>query len=217
MIKLQDIQPADILPEGLRNDVSAMGIAYAVCRQIQKWCAYNDSIMIYYMLESMPDEVLDLMATEYRTPAYSPNYSIDVKRALIADTMLYFMKLGTPMAVRRIVTSIFQSGTVQEWFEYGGKPHHFKINIANPNVGPDDLNEFVRQLKSVKRLSSWLDSISSTLDVEAATFYVGHWVHTGDFIRLNPMIIEDVTQQATVNAKVGIGLTAINHVTITAE
>ena len=28
MIKIQDIQPADILPEGLRDDVSALGIAY---------------------------------------------------------------------------------------------------------------------------------------------------------------------------------------------
>lgn len=106
MIKIQDIQPADILPEGLRDDVSALGIAYAVCRQIEKWCVFNDGIMIYYMIASLPDEILDLMAAEYRTPAYSTKYSTDVKRTLIADTMLYFMKLGTPMAVRRIITSI---------------------------------------------------------------------------------------------------------------
>ena len=47
MIKFQDIHPADILPEGLRDDVSALGIAYAICRQIEKWCAFNDGIMIY--------------------------------------------------------------------------------------------------------------------------------------------------------------------------
>lgn len=43
MIKIQDIQPADILPEGLRDDVSALGIAYAVCRQIEKWCVSHTS------------------------------------------------------------------------------------------------------------------------------------------------------------------------------
>lgn len=58
MIKIQDIQPADILPEGLRDDVSALGIAYAICRQIEKWCAFNDGIMIYYMIASLPDEIL---------------------------------------------------------------------------------------------------------------------------------------------------------------
>lgn len=217
MIKIQDIQPADILPEGLRDDVSALGIAYAVCRQIEKWCVFNDGIMIYYMIASLPDEILDLMAAEYRTPAYSTKYSTDVKRTLIADTMLYFMKLGTPMAVRRIITSIFQSGTVSEWFEYGGEPHHFRINISNPNVGPNDLDEFVRQLRSVKRLSSWLDSISSKLDIESATIGVGHWMHTGDFIRLNPMIVEDVARQITGTTYTGIALSTIDHVTVPAE
>ena len=217
MIKIQDIQPADILPEGLRDDIGAQGIAYAVCQQIKKWCVFNDGIMIYYTLASLPDEVLDLMAAEYRTPAYSTKYSTDVKRMLIADTMLYYMKLGTPMAVRRIVTSIFQSGTVQEWFEYGGEPHHFRINISNPNVGPEDLNEFVRQLRSVKRLSSWLDSISSQLDIKASEIGVGFWVHTGDYITLNPMIIEDVSRQISGNTYAGIGMATIDHVTVPAE
>lgn len=131
MIKFQDIQPADILPEGLRDDVSALGIAYAICRQIEKWCAFNDGIMIYYMIASLPDEILDLMAAEYRTPAYSTKYSTDVKRTLIADTMLYFMKLGTPMAVRRIITSILPKrnrfGMVRVWRRTAPLPHqHLK-------------------------------------------------------------------------------------------
>ena len=121
------------------------------------------------------------------------------------------------MAVRRIITSIFQNGTVSEWFEYGGEPHHFRINISNPNVGPNDLDEFVRQLRNVKRLSSWLDSISSKLDIEAAAIGIGHWVHTGDFIRLNPMIIEDVARQITSTPYTGIGLATIDHVTVPAE
>ncbi|MGN0706568.1 MAG: phage tail protein I [Faecalibacterium sp.] len=217
MIKFSDIQPSDLLPEGLRDDVEAMAIAYAVCRQIEKWCAYNDSIRIYYMISSAPDNILDLLAAEYKTPAYSPKYSIEVKRALIADTMLYFMKLGTPQAVRRIVTSIFQSGTVSEWFDYGGEPHHFRINISNPNIGPDDLNEFVVQLQNVKRLSSWLDSISSEIDIKAASLYVAQWMHTGDFVRFSPMVIEDITQRVTTNETVGIGVTALNCVTIVSE
>ena len=75
----------------------------------------------------------------------------------------------------------------------------------------------MRQLRNVKRLSSWLDSISSKLDIEAATIGIGHWVHIGDFIRLNPMIIEDVACQITSTLYTGIGLATIDHVTVPAE
>ena len=42
--------------------------------------------------------------------------------------------MGTRRAVERVVTAYFGSGQVQHWYEYGGRPHFFKILTNNPQV-----------------------------------------------------------------------------------
>ena len=39
-------------------------------------------------------------------------------------------------------------------------------------------------LGTVKRLSAWLDEIVLDLSTPPAEVFVGHWIHTGDFITL---------------------------------
>lgn len=46
------------------------------------------------------------------------------------------------------------------------------------------MEEFKRVLGTVKRLSAWLDEIVLDLSTPPAEVFVGHWIHTGDFITL---------------------------------
>jgi P2-related tail formation protein len=94
------------------------------------------------------------------------------------------MQMGTPAAVNKIIETIFETGYIKEWYEYGGEPYHFKAYTTNPAITSDDVEEFRRVLVSVKRLSAWLDEIILDLSTPATQTYVGHWLHTGDFIRL---------------------------------
>lgn len=32
--------------------------------------------------------------------------------------------MGTPAAVNRIIETIFETGYIEEWYEYDGDPHH---------------------------------------------------------------------------------------------
>ena len=184
MIKLNGSRFTDIMPENLASEVEVQAIAYAVGRQIEKICAYADGARIYAALNTMPERVLDILATELRTPAYDENYSIRVKRALIEGTLTFYMTMGTPAAVNRIIETIFVNGYISEWWEYGGDPYHFKAYTTNPSITEDDVEEFRRVLGTVKRLSAWLDEIVLELSTEPAEIYVGHWIHTGDFITL---------------------------------
>ena len=107
-----------------------------------------------------------------------------VKRTLIAESLLFYAQMGTPAAVNRIIETIFQAGHISEWWEYGGKPYHFKAYTTNPAITSDDVEEFKRVLGTVKRLSAWLDEIVLDLSTPPAEVFVGHWIHTGDFITL---------------------------------
>ncbi len=184
MIDLKGSRFTDIMPDNLKNQPEVQALAYAVGRQIEKLCTYAENSRTYAAIATMPENVLDYLAVELRTPAYDETYSISTKRALIQDTLLFYTQMGTPAAVNRIIEIIFSAGYITEWWEYGGDPHHFKAHTTNPGITEDDVEEFRRVLASVKRLSSWLDEIILDLSTPAAEAYTGHWIHTGDFIRL---------------------------------
>lgn len=184
MIKLSGSRFTDIMPENLAEQPENQALAYAVGRQVEKLLAYADGARTYAAIYAVPEKVLDLLAVELRTPSYDENFSIKVKRTLIAESLLFYAQMGTPAAVNRIIETIFQAGHISEWWEYGGKPYHFKAYTTNPAITSDDVEEFKRVLGTVKRLSAWLDEIVLDLSTPPAEVFVGHWIHTGDFIIL---------------------------------
>ena len=174
MIKLSGSRFTDIMPENLAEQPEIQALAYAVGRQVEKLLAYADGARTYAAIYAVPEKVLDLLAVELRTPSYDENFSIKVKRTLIAESLLFYAQMGTPAAVNRIIETIFQAGHISEWWEY----------TTNPAITSDDVEEFKRVLGTVKRLSAWLDEIVLDLSTPPAEVFVGHWIHTGDFITL---------------------------------
>lgn len=173
MIKLSGSRFTDIMPENLASQVETKAFAYAVGRQIEKLCAYSDAARTYAAIATMPEWLLDYMAVELRTPSYDENYSLKTKRALIQGSLLFYTQMGTPAAVNRIIETIFETGYIEEWYEYDGDPHHFRAYVGDGGeVGPGELEEFRRVLSSVKRLSSWLDGIITitAMDPDMVTF-----------------------------------------------
>lgn len=185
MIDLRSSNFTSILPENIASQKEVQAIAYALGRQITSICAYADNARVYAAVSQIPENVLDVLAAELRTPAYDENYSISVKRTLVEGTLTFYMKMGTPYAVNRIIEAIFETGYIKEWYDYDGEPYHFKAYTTNPAITQDDVAEFTRVLTTVKRLSAWLDEIILDLSTEAMNFYIGMWVQTGEFIRLN--------------------------------
>ena len=173
MIKLSGSRFTDIMPDNLASQVETQAFAYAVGRQIEKLCAYSDAARTYAAMATMPEWLLDYMAVELRTPSYDENYSLKTKRALIQGSLLFYTQMGTPAAVNRIIETIFETGYIEEWYEYDGDPHHFRAYVGDGGeVGPGELEEFRRVLSSVKRLSSWLDDIITitAMDPDMVTF-----------------------------------------------
>lgn len=163
MINLQGSRFTDIMPENLACQMETQAFAYALSRQIEKLCTYANHIRIYAAVDTMPEKILDVLAVELRTPAYRQTFSIEVKRALIKGTLTFYARMGTPAACDQIIETIFGSGRIEEWFDYEGRPHHFRAYVGDGRVDLRDLEEFLQVLKYVKRLSSWLDEIIITL------------------------------------------------------
>lgn len=181
MIKLNGSRFTDILPENLAGQVEVRAFAYAVGRQVEKLCAYADGTRIYAALATMPEKTLDYMAVELRTPAYNEKFSLGVKRALIESTLTFYLRMGTPTACNKIIETIFGTGYIEEWYSYGGEPHHFRAYVGQDGgpIDPGDLAEFRRVLGSVKRLSSWLDDVITIASFEPDTVTITGFMSRG--------------------------------------
>lgn len=183
MIKLSGSRFTDIMPENLAEQTEIQALAYAVGRQVEKLLAYADGARTYAAIYAVPEKVLDLLAVELRTPYYDENFSLPTKRALIQETILFYTKMGTPAATEKIVSSIFGRGYIKEWFEYNGEPHHFRVIVENMEAVEKLLGEFLNVLRAVKRLSSWLDSVT-VLQRHEHHLYTGFAVRVGRIVSL---------------------------------
>lgn len=159
---------ADLLrntPIGHDPEIEAM--AYAVLLEKQRILFAEIATRTMSMIDELPEYVLDFLAIELRTPAYSQDYSISVKRELVKGTLKFYSHLGTPWAVNWVIETVFGNGHIDEWFNYGGTPHHFRIEVNNDGTfrSLEGFDRFMYLVFSVKRLSSWLDEIIILTDM----------------------------------------------------
>ncbi len=158
VIKFEDSEIAQILPNCLKIKPDVKAISYAIKNAVGKVIAYSKLICVYSAIDTIPEKILDLLAVELRSQYYDDSLNVTKKRKIIKNTLLWYKTAGTPSAVQELIETVFEVGEVQEWFEYGGNPYRFKVVT---NVGPEyeSIIEFEKILKKVKNIRSHLDSV----------------------------------------------------------
>lgn len=171
MINIHDGQITDLLSNTLRYNPETISIGYAILQEKRRLLYLAERTLLMAAVEILDEKTLDYLAVELRTPAYSDNYPIETKRTLIKGTLPYYERLGTPAAVNWVITAIFGNGAIQEWFDYDGDPHHFQVDIPITGmISPELMEDLRRTLSSVKRLTSWLDSITTYFEMEGKVY-----------------------------------------------
>lgn len=177
MISLYDSQITDILPDNIKNSPEVQAISYAIQRQNQKILRFARNINVIRAIDVIQEDIIDLMAAELRTQYYSGELDLDVKRKLVRNTMIWYMKSGTPTAVEELVNTVFGYGKVEEWFDYGGEPYHFKIE-ADTLLSKDRIKKFAQTIKNVKNTRSQLDGFNRLNTPESQLHFASGMVRT---------------------------------------
>lgn len=171
MINIHDGQITDLLSNSLRHNPETIAIAYAVLQEKRRILALVERTRLMAAVDSLEERILDYLAVELRTPAYEDSLPLETKRTLIKGTLPYYASLGTPAAVDWVIKAVFGNGGIDEWFNYGGEPHHFQVNIPIAGmITPKMMEELRRMIASVKRLTSWLDSIITYLELDGKVY-----------------------------------------------
>lgn len=164
MIKLTDARLTDALPKTLAEQPWVQALAEASRKMRRRVMAYADRTRLFCDIDEASEEALDALAVELQTPLYKNDYPLTVKRQIVKNSMLYYIRSGTRGAVEELLADIYQGAEVEEWFEYGGKPNYFRvaIDISRTTVPVAEMApaELESWLYSVKRASSALESLS---------------------------------------------------------
>ena len=149
------ISMKEILPQSL-EDEKVNGIIAAVDELFEETERDTHLLALYERLDELPTAVLNLLAWQYHVDFFKYDMTDEVKRNLIRQSIAWHRIKGTPTAVEEMVTAIYATAEVEEWYTYDGEPFHFRVNIFGEAV-PDaailkDLETSVYAVKNVRSL-----------------------------------------------------------------
>lgn len=167
---LQTLDFARLLPQFMRDDPAVKGLANAINTIIPGLSQSVKRLSTWDRIDELTETELDELAWELNIQWYDKAAPIATKRQLVKDSDRVYRHLGTKWAVENVIRAYFGDGKIEEWFEYGGQPGHFRVVSSNPSLNADKITEFMALLGSVKRHSSHLDSITINLaaDIQLA-------------------------------------------------
>lgn len=158
-MKLNDADILRLLPEFMREDPAVKGLASGINVLIRGAGQKAVTARVWDQIDQLDDAQLDELAYELDIDWYSAELPIDRKRAIIKNSDLVHSRRGTKWAVEQVMADVFNGGTAQEWYKYGGKPFHFRVTTDYPLQSQDIVERFRELIAVTKPARAVLDSI----------------------------------------------------------
>ena len=166
------------LPETLQEDAIISNLAAAISAQLEKLIRDISSERIYANIDCLDAPLLDILASDFKVDWWRPDAPLEEKRSDLKRNWYVHKHLGTKSAIETAVSDFIGSGDVEEWFEYGGQPYHFRIRSENNAEITSNYAAFMAVLNAVKRCTAVLDHITAVLS-NSQTLYIGAAMRTG--------------------------------------
>ena len=161
------------MPEAEDKRVKALSFALARGKQWAMDFAVKSQTQAG--IDKLDYEMLDILAVETNTQYYLENMPWEMKRAVLKGVLKWKTLAGTAGAVREVVETIFGNGSLHEWFEYGGNPGYFKVDIGTM-LTEDNVAWFMRVVSQVKPARAHLEAVTCILegDIDGDELVPGH-------------------------------------------
>jgi len=160
MIRIQEIQLIDILPEPLKRDKTIVAIAKVLQKYIDENYEYIKRLLIIPNIDNLNEELIDHLAYQFHVDFYDQSLEADKKAELVKNSIPYHRKKGTQWAVEDLINTLFDISWIREWFEYGGEPYMFKIYTKDVIGSEEKYSKIITAINSVKNTRSWLETIA---------------------------------------------------------
>lgn len=159
MYKIDDFKLKEILPPNLKEDKDICRAAEIIDVRNEKIINEMKSVLNLNHIDGLKQTILDHLAYRFDAPGYDKNLNIEVKRKLIKNAVRWHRLMGTPIVVEEVITALFDESKLEEWFEYDGEPHKFRVKTKGMLPSEQKVKTFMNTIERIKRKSAKLDGI----------------------------------------------------------
>lgn len=169
MKTVSTVRVEDLLPSSLARSQTVRDVAKACGASLHDVVERMSGLLIYSRIDELDESVVDDLAWQFHVDFYDTGLNLAQKRALVKSAIKDHKYKGTTWAVKSVLKPIRGDVVLQDWYQYGGKPYHFRVNgFGGAMVSADELTRLVAAIYSVKNVRSWLDGISFDRTVQAS-------------------------------------------------
>ena len=194
---------AENLPESI-NRTNLNETAQTVDREMH---LASDNVLlalIYPKIDELAENVVDNLAVQLHVDFYDYTLPVEKKRALVKQSIAWHQIKGTKAAVEQVIQTVFNTGRVQEWFEYGGSPYHFRVDvIESDDIDAATIGQVIKAINATKNVRSWLDGIGFYRRINQNR-YRGCIVTAGKAYVIGPPVSRDTTINSNVRRGVAV-------------
>lgn len=161
MSKIREIDVKKMLPSSIANDANIQAMAELFTSELLGLIDNIDLLSILPNLSKQSDDVLDQMAWNLHVDFYNQDAPREEREKLIYQSIAWHRRKGTPSAVEDMVTAIYATAEVDEWYQYDGEPYHFRVNVYGDAVtDAEQLVKLQNSVHSVKNVRSFFDGFN---------------------------------------------------------
>jgi len=154
-----DVDISRLVPVFLLCDTNGRALAKAIEKGTRIFCRIlDDGIHTALHVEQMPEWRLDEMAWELGC-LYDFHAGIESKRAWIRDAVPLYASYGTVEAIYKYLGGRFQDVDVEESWQYGGEPYHFRVTLGGEWT-EEKVQWARRAVETIKNVRSVMDEMS---------------------------------------------------------
>lgn len=201
MSNLLDAELYALFPPNLQT-AKAMALSAAFAAEYRALVEYISKTIIYADVMNLDENMCDLLALIFNISAYQQSLSINAKRELVGSAFTALK--GTKESVQQVISAVHGNAKIKEWFEYGGKPYSFKIDvdITETGAGADTYQRIIKNVNLYKNVRSVLDAVN--FDISPKSFaYAGAVHETAEIIVIHPYIAGSIETAAKVHSGSG--------------
>jgi len=178
------------LPQPLTHDPKMVVLARAAARELLEVSGLAKTVLIYPRIDELPEELLDILAYDLHVDWYDYSYPIETKRNVLKSSVGIHKKIGTKRAVEKALSDVYKMATVEEWFEYGGEPYHFKVrvDIGNTGLAAETTKQIEEKMWFYKNLRSHCDGIFYAISTGRAEVKTAGFHKIGAKLKVKPFL-----------------------------
>lgn len=155
-----NIDMIKLMPGFMRKDKAVRALS-DICSELLKRELQNVDAQTVHGYESKLSEAqCDELAWERDIDWYDYSADLEGKRNAVKTARKTKRKMGTKKAIEEIIQQLYGGGKVTEWFEYGGQPYHFRVEIYEAKEDREE-SFFRKKIEMIVNARSIMDEMAT--------------------------------------------------------